>query len=361
MATYTGDPTATQPPASQPAPGDTPTVNIVTDLLTPVNAASVNQQFKAFADDIAWLKTPRAKAAAGSGTSTWDQAIAAFKSAQLFTRFGIDHHGFPAGQIIQWDENWDDLTAQVADLTVSSSGNFGTHWLYQVTNPVGPGGTTLFSGGSTHVGGGPSPYPSSRIIMTVPTVGGPVLSVAAVQRAMAPVALEPSGATVISMHWDQMTTDAGLNNSSAGQVAMGLAASSIFGSTAVFASAGGLNPIGAAFMGGQGVATRTTWSAYVNNNGTIQLFDTGVDCNTPGVRRRFRIDVIGAAVSDDGISRVLFWIDGALVSSQAIDLAGAGGIDPRPFFRLWGEGGAVGSNFGPVRFRANLWSGDVFI
>jgi len=328
------------------------------------NAASVNQQFKASANWNAWAAAPRAIAAAGAVLSNWAKPVLFFRNALLQRRFGIDHQGFPGGQIIGWDENWDDNSAQVADLTISSSGLLGGRWTYRVINGPGGGGLYLGPSGASHAGG-TVPYPSSNIYMLVPTVGGPVVSVTSVQRAIPPVALETAGATGISMHWDQGTTITGLNNSSGGQVSMGLATLGVTGTNSnVFGVSGGLNPIGAAFVGGQQVGSTNpnNWRAYLNNNGTPQLFDTGVDSNTPNVRRRFRIDIYGAAVSDDAIARVLFWIDGNLVKSAAIDLTNGGtGIELSPFLRLWGEGNTVGSNFGPVRFRANLWPGDVFI
>lgn len=363
MSTYTGDPTATQSPSAAPAPGSAPTANLVVDG-TAINAASVNQQTKVLADFIAWVMSPRAKAAAGTGTSTWGQAILAFKNSQLFTRFAVDHHGFPAGQIMQWDENWDDASSQVADLTISSNGLLGARWNYRVINGPGGGGLFLGSAGASHAGG-TNPYPTSNLYMLVPTVGGPVVSVTAVQLAHAPIVMEPAGGTVISMHWDQSTSLAGLNNSSGGQVAMGIGAPGVTGTNSnTFGVGGGLNPIGAAFVGGEQVGSTNpnNWRAYLNNNGTPQLFDTGVDSNTPNVRRRFRIEVIGAAVSDDATARVLFWIDGALVKSAAIDLTNGGaGVELSPFLRLWGEGNSVASQFGPIRFRANLWPADAFI
>lgn len=360
---YTGNPSSSQSPSPVPAADGAPVLQDVVDG-SPCNAASVTQQFKALADNEAFSLGPRALAAAGTGLSNWAKPVLAFRNALTHRRFAIDHQGFPAGQIIAWDENWDDASSPVADLTISSSGLLGSRWTYRVINGPGGGGLYLGISGASHAGSA-VPYPSSNVYMLVPTVGGPVVSVTAVQRAIPPIALETAGGTAISMHWDQMTGITGLNNSSGGQVAMGIGTLGVTGTNSnVFGVTGGLNPVGAAFVGGQqvGSSNPNNWRAYLNNNGTPQLFDTGIDSNTPNVRRRFRIDVIGAAVSDDAIARVMFWIDGALVKSAAIDLTNGGtGIELSPFLRLWGEGGTVGSNFGPVRFRANLWPGDVFI
>ena len=358
---YNGDPTATQAPSGPPQADGSPAVNVVVDG-TACNSASIMQQLKALADGVAWAEAPRALAAAGAALSNWAKPVLYFRTALGHRRFALDHQGFPGGQIIQWDENWDDPTNQVPDVLSSSSGSFGTRWRYNLINTSGL--ASLFGQAAATAAAGSNPYPSSRLYMEMPTVGGPTVTAALVQRSIAPIVMEAGGATAISMHWDHMSTILGLNNSGGAQVAMGMAVPGVGGSTATFGVTAGLNPVGVGFVGGTQVGSTNpnNWRAYVNNNGTPQLFDTGVDSNTAIVRRRFRIDLIGGAVSDDATARILFWIDGSLVKSAAVDITNAGsGVVLSPFFRMWGEGNAAGSNFGPVRFRANLWPGDVFL
>lgn len=362
---YTGDPTAAQAPGGVPQADSAPVVNVVVDG-TADNSLSIMQQLRALADWGAWAAAPRAAAALGSLLSNWAKPVLHYRNALGYRRFGIDHQGFPGGQIIQWDENWDSPSPVVS---ANSTAPYDNRWGYgQVAN------SGIFTFGplaATRVGSG-NPYPSSRVYMEVPTVGGPSFTINSLQRSLAPVVIESGGATGITMHWDSACHILGVQDgTNAGQCAMGMATpNSVTGaSTLTFGTTGGLTPVGVAFVGGQGTGvasgtgqSNTTWKAYLNNGTTRQLLDTGVDCSTAEVRRRFKIEVYGSAVADDATGRVLFWIDGNLVQNVAFDLTNGGnGVQLCPFFRQWGEGQSFGVNIGPVRFRANLWPGDVFI
>src|SRR6187551_1467142 len=102
--TRAGDPTATQAPSAPPTPGAVPTQTLPADG-DPLTAASVAQAFKVSADFIAWLMSPRAQAAAGTGASNWAEAIRLYKNARQQTRFAVDHLGFPGGKFVQWQED----------------------------------------------------------------------------------------------------------------------------------------------------------------------------------------------------------------------------------------------------------------
>ena len=94
---YTGDPVATQAPATTPEPGWAPAANLPVDGEAR-NVLSIYQPLKVLADGVAWLFRPRAKSQA------WAQPIMTYLSARQHKRFSIDHHGAPAGKLLHWRE-----------------------------------------------------------------------------------------------------------------------------------------------------------------------------------------------------------------------------------------------------------------
>ena len=107
------------------------------------NAASVAQAFKVLADFIAWLVAPFANIANQA------QRIWAVQCARLLARGGFDHRGFPAGNLLRWSEDWNDIGAVTK--TTGSGGWFG-RWRWS-TNAIA-GSSTVDVGvptGSAHV------------------------------------------------------------------------------------------------------------------------------------------------------------------------------------------------------------------
>ena len=118
--TYPGDPTATQAPADPPEGDGGISVNI------PIasearSVSSIAQAFKVFADYIAFLLAPFAKA------SAWTQCIMRFRTSELGTRFCVDHAGFPGGSYVQHSLDWG--AGEVVGASAISQRNPGaTNW-----------------------------------------------------------------------------------------------------------------------------------------------------------------------------------------------------------------------------------------
>jgi hypothetical protein len=331
MATYTGNPTATQAPGPQPAPVTPPISNLVVDG-TAINAASVNQQTKEANDFLAWLSDPRAQLAAGSVASHWGDPIFAYKNALLFRRFAIDHHGLPAGQLIDWNDDWNYATP---NLSAAGTGNWIGRWLYRITT----GGIIGANGGT----GQP------MLSLTIPTPGGGLVNVESAAP-ITPVGI-PGGTVdgdhVITMQWSAYPQFLDAGDS---EQAMGLA---LNGSNS---GAGKLSVSGAeaaAFVRRQ---SDGNWQFYTKAvGGGASYVDTGVFLATSLVR--FRIEIIGSSTSDDATARAIGYINGVQVANVPVAIR-----QPKPFFQLSSGGfSACGMLIGPVSVRANLCPGDALL
>jgi hypothetical protein len=332
-----------------------PVVDIITDLTDPVNAASVNQQFKVLADFLAWHALPRAKGAAGTSDVNWGAEIVAWRNALAQRRFGVDHLGFPNGRIIQWDENWD-LASMATAPTVDSHGPWTGRWNYRDTTS-GVGGVFVAHPAAPVVAS--NQFPTSNLYQENGLVAGPVPLVKHVEQMLAPITIETAGTTTVSLSWDQAFNLAGAGTGTgAAETACGLLiGSTLMGSDSPFLTA---LPTAAAVVASD---TSNNWRTYSKRvGGSADVNDAGVACNAQYVRRRFRIDVLSSGASDDATARVNWFIDGTLVKDTAVDFTNGGnGLTVIPFFRLWGEGAALGQMIGAVRFRASTFAGDVFL
>lgn len=349
---YTPDPAATQSPSAAPLPEGAPTVVLPADG-DPANAASIAQALKVLADHEAWLFKPRAQAAAGTSASNWAKHIWAARNAKLQKRWGLDHMGMPGGQLIQWDENWDDvamLTEPTADAGIVA---WVGPWRARYTTNAVVGGHSFFS-----VPAG-SNFPTSHLYLEVANVG-PTVNMCHAERVTGTLAIASTGDTQFSLSWDSALNLAGISSGVAGTEASfgALVGDTMLGGNGSMAS---LAPKGLGFIARGG--TDSTWQAYTKaNGGSATYTNTGVSCTTAGVRRRFRIEYTCSGVGDDSAARAHFYIDGNFVAGVAVDLTGGGTFGIIPFARAWSQGSVnFGVRVGPMRFRGNTWAGDLFL
>lgn len=362
--TRVGDPTATQSPSVPPTPGAFPTSTKPVDG-DACSAGSVSQENDVKDDFIAWLMSPYAQAAAGNAASNWAQLIRVYKNARQQSRFGIDHLGFPGGQIFEIRENW--MTIK-DNIEIDNSGNlYGSFnnaasvahsmafmWYYRHTTNGSTAG--YFRALQAAIASAGNPFPTNRLHMECPNTG--TIQLKYIETNAAPLVIETAGSTALAMGWDHSFNIAGINSGAGGiESSMGiLGGATQAGSNNSWATDA---PVGAAFVARGG--SDSTWQGYVNAGSGATYVNTTVSCTAANVRRRFRIEVLGPGVSDDSTARINFYIDGVWRCQVAADLAAAGGVLVRPFFKLRGTTQNVGQSIGPMRFQANTYAGDVFL
>lgn len=333
---YVADPTVAQAPSPAPDPENYPIPNLPING-EPRNADSVNQCFKALADHNAYLKKPFAK------PSAWTQPLKRFQDAKRYDRFVIDHHGLPAGKLIHFRESWLSDESQTGG---NGSGNFSSlgsarwAWKRNVTS-----GNAFITIETPNLAAG---RPMFRVLSLTPSIGvGDSVSVGV---NAAPCQFHPDN--VIAMEWDAaLTAIAGTTNV---DWRMGFAIDadpfSTFGGAEYYAL----------FIKQNGVAN---WKAQTRDGVTTgTLTDTGVAA-AANVFQRFRLVWAGANVSDDGVARCMFFINGALVANLTANLPGSA---PEPNCRLGFGGKTVGVPtgasimVGPTNFAANTWQNAAF-
>ncbi len=359
-----GDPTATQSPSVPPTPGAFPTSTKPVDG-DACTAGSISQENDVKDDFIAWLMSPYAQAAAGNAASNWASAIRAYRNARQQSRFGIDHLGFPAGQIFEIREHWMTINDNIEidssgplygtfNNTASVAHTQTTPWYFRHKTNTSTAG--YFRALQAAVAAAGNPFPTYRLHMECPNTG--TIQLKYIETNGAPLVLETGGSTALAMSWDHAFNIAGISSGGGGiESSMGiLGGATQAGSDNSWATNA---PIGAAFVARGG--SDSTWQAYVNTGSGATYVNTTISCTAADVRRRFRIEVLGAGVSDDSTARINFIIDGVWRCQVAVDLAAAGGVMVRPFFKLRGTTQNVGQNIGPMRFQANTWPGDVFL
>lgn len=332
--TYPGDPTATQAPSDPPVNGNAPKVVLPSDGDAD-NAASVAQAFKVLADFIAWLLAPFAKA------SAWAQAIFAFRNARLQTRFGVDHFGFPNGNLISWDENWSDNALQ----TVTANGNtVASRWTFH--SDGGP-----VSGGNLH--SQPPQYTSSdnngSRFLTIGSVPGG--GRADIQLNAAWWSTVFTDDITVGMFWSfEVPPTASAN------------CTFVMGFTSDFQPANAITDGCYIFK----TPTDTNWQLKCVSvgGGGFTTIDTGIPAAS-GSFHRAALVLVGANQSDDSTARALLFIDGAIVGDITAHLpytsGGAGaGLPLSPIFGVVTAAGAstIELRVGPVRYRQSMYAGD---
>jgi hypothetical protein len=345
---YTGNPTATQSPASPPGPGVAPETVLPADG-DPLNAASVAQAFKVLADYEAWLTAPKAI------VGNWIEPVLYFRNANGHRRFLTDHQGFPAGKYQIRRTTW--VEQGLVSFSSLGTAHLTGSWSYELAGS----NTGSIASAEPNVAlpdTGNSNYAfSPHLFVTTPFVGFPGGTSIVLAEDLALRVLD-SDDHALFMQWDYFDHN---NVDNFTEVSMGLIGGPTFiGNASKFASA---TPVGAAFVKRQ---ADTNWFAYTNEDpavgGTGPVYTaTGVSA-TPGARQRFRIDIIGPNESDDGNPHVIFQINGSQVA-KVDTLIGSGGSGPqamRGHLRVWsGDNANNHVSFGLTEQGATTWPGDV--
>lgn len=289
------------------------------------------------------LKTPRAK------STFLALPIWVWRNALGFQTFGIDHMGFPAGQLLELMEDWHDIgfTPKIG----AGSGNWARHWAWggfgatfgsvaanALTDlakyPWGPNATISCSGATGNVAGVIESYAQW-------------------------IRLHSSG-----IAWENhasITGSADLKTSSS--VAFGIGDGTLIsGADPSCFGTGTVLPVGFGF---RAVGGSPNWGAWVKPpGGSFAETDTGIAVarNTP---HRFRIQYAGSNEADSATAHVTFLIDGVQVADFAggtYDYTAAGGTFAWPFFRMSGVNTETcQANFGPLRMLSRLVIGNVLI
>jgi len=269
-----------------------------------------------------WLASPVATA------SAWASRIWSYYNARKITRFAIDHGGFDAGQITGFDESWDQMP------TIGLSGpDFKGRW--EITGTTGAGAQPLQAGSSLFLGAA-----QMFAMMDISGTAG------------------VAGEQIIFKHkFHPAQAKDDIQIALSFPVAVGVLAdlNAIVGLTD-----------GSAFPSPQSgvyfAKGATNWQAVTVRDGSATSTDTGIAV-TVNVFYRMRIDLYGGGASDDTIARALFFIDGALVANHTANLPmGGTDLDLMTTFGLYNTG-THGSPphlyVGPVKYRQNMWAGDV--
>jgi hypothetical protein len=267
--------------------------------------------------------------------------IMAWKNAAGLVRGVIDHQGNYAGKIQRWQEQWAD--ASITALTAPNSagtGKFFGRWNYGIENNNGTPAIGLLGAAAASL------QWSSTLSLQFGSAPG-TANALAVELAHPPVLFDPD--LGIALQWDHVPLVAATGN----ECSMGLLAASLIGTTNNIATQA---PAGLAFVRRSG---DSNWFAYVRPAGGAATFtDTGVSASA--VRRRFRIDWLGANVSGDTNPRAIFIIDGNIRNNIIVDVVNGASPVPAaiPSFR---QQGTIASQtlIGVTDFFANLWAGSV--
>lgn len=283
------------------------------------------------ADWIAWLMKPRARAGGAGLDSKYAEPIFLYRDAALHRRFGIDHLGFPMGQLQMWRENWSTSISVVGSSSLQLSSLTDGGWQFGSKNATGSGQVKVNVPDAT--------WPHSRYVEI--DAGNSAGDYSYASR-VAPCLFHAD--VVFAMEWD-MKLPALVNYS----IGMGFNAQSIF-------SVGGHGQIAQFYnTGGSG-----NWLCNTDDGTTTGSTDSGVAISTS--KTRFRIEYHGVNVDEGGAERILFFINGTIVANRTANLPSANSPPlAAPFFGLMSAGGSAGvMHVGPVRFGGNLWAGDVF-
>lgn len=331
MSNYTGNPNATQAPASPPVDRAVPVVALPADG-DPANAASVAQAFKVPADYLAFNQAPFAEGGQPA------QEILPFKTAIGHRRSGVDHLGQPGGNYLQWLEQWLDVAFELKNSL--GNGPWAGNWFYSLAGPFAGQVTSAVAGGGGTglVGGG--------LFLQCSGSGATTNSSHAEAAAGLPMGVDSD----TFVDWSANCT-----NHANAEFDMGFYDTSptLLGSAAVFST---LTQVGAAFVRRNG---DTNWKAYTRalGAGSATLTDTGVAFSS-GSAARFRIELRGSNESDDAVARVIFYVNGAVVANVATDLGGIGGMSP--FFRV-SDLGTSSISVPYLRSGYNPWPGNIFL
>ncbi len=323
---YTGVSTDAQAPGGAPEPEGAPLIALPADA-DPPNASTYIQPYKALADWIAFALRPQAKIA------DWAKAITRWRSSAGKQRFGIDHMGFPMGQLNQWHgEIAAPQTTSPAGGILTTAPYAGGLWTFgSLQAATGSGGVTVRS-----------PNLSSPFCPTVRVAVGNTTGDWSYAARLPPA--EFCTALALAMEWDAKLVTLDYGNS----CAMGFNAPPVF--------AANTDDLKAQFYGHMNTGN---WLCQVCDGvGGMTSVDSTVpltDANTV----RFRIEYHGSDVDEASTNRVVFLINGAVVANIPIDL----GVNfplshATPLFAMRNAGATVGGaiDVSSPRGCNNLWT-----
>lgn len=334
---YTGSPTATQAPSPPPTPEAAPIVSYPADGES-ANAASVAQDFRVLADYAAWLMKPRAKA------NDWAMPIERWRSAALHRRFGIDHFGFPAGRL---NHRREDFAVNFSHLGTISPAPFGAaagvaipgsmmeSWRYEIRQQT----TSSFAEIDVMPPSAAIGRVASRSIrLSLADSAGDYTNLARVGTCLFDITV------CASVEWD-----ARIHN----------VADTMYAHLMGIIDGLGTQPTlvanGAFFFWDSSIAQ---WRCITDNGGVRTSTTTSVVGDN--LWHQFKIVWVGATVDDAGASRVLFFIDGALVANLTTNLPPSTSLVV-PFYgaeRIAGgaASSAAGLYIAPPNIANNTWT-----
>lgn len=333
---YPGSSVATQAPSGPPGPEAPITVAIPADG-DPPNASTFAQPFKVLADFIMWLVSPFAK------TSDFAAWIMGWRSATGHKRFLIDHLGFPNGQFIAQDTAWSKGFGSYITTASPAPGRRepgAPHWTY-----ISQGAAT--SDVLNILGDNPN-GPDCLVRTLDPTAGS--------TGDHTTFSSGPYGHALPTVHLQMDVLAAGFHAGHANVESACLG----FGE---YLDASGVNLDN--FIGFE-TRGSTTWYAVTRNGGAETVTNTLApivrDPTDPvfagAVLTRLKVEWHGEAVAEDGLRRVRFYVDGALVATHSTNLPAG-----RPMNAILscqkGSGTKDPVLVGPVRVRLALFPADV--
>jgi hypothetical protein len=290
-----------------------------------------------------WFDSPFAR-----GLS-WTREIISWKNARGQRRFGVDHFGYPNGQIIQWDENWDQNNL--------SSGS----WIAaDVTYPITADETFSYGIGKWAWRASCTGASEGRIRTMAPTnqrwhrvlrISFPAPSGGIIECGLLDVAATSvfSDDMAITLDWNAEINGSGTTGGDT--IVMGFRCDNQR-----------INAIndGMFFIKG---TSDTNWQCRCITAGVPQSFDSGVSAGTTAYHR-FRIAALGSSVNDNASREVRFFIDDTNVGVITSRIPVSSGTDLRLEPVFGGFSGAasdvISLDIGPVRYRQNSMGPNVF-
>jgi hypothetical protein len=247
------------------------------------------------------------------------EPIVTWINARGLQRWGLGHRGYPAGQVYQWNENW--------DLPFAAQFGSTARWLANTNS----GAIAILDPGNIGL-----QAPLFRTVRCNPPTGS-------------------AGPTFIGKNVAaELFTNDDMDVEIETPVAMGTVGANR--TLVQFGIGVGFNTSpGVFFSKGQG---DTNWQIVSASIPTT--IDTGVP-PVANTYQRLKIELTGVNCVDSGNARVNFYIDGALVGH--IDNPIPNGQSLIPFFGASTQttgGASVFTCCGPMRYRSNLFPGNVF-
>lgn len=335
---YVGDATATQVPSDPPGPEADVTVALPADG-DPPNASTWEQAFKVLADFVAWLFRPIAELGA------FADHIMTWRSATGHRRFVVDHLGFPSGNYINVETYWPNSTP-----TGGGANYFGTQAATRM--PSDPKWVYKSIGDDNSADG----------IVLGANTSGPTCTVMKLEAGPAAAPGDfmvfcsgPYGKAVPWMHVVMETLSSSYNNAKTNVDFACVGLGEWDGST----SAVGMND----FIGFE-TRNGTTWQCVTRSIGAEHVTNTLINIVREPLDplgapiQRLKVELHGESVAEDGLRRVRFYIDGALVATHDAhipigpDLYAVFGLQRGPT-----EGDPI--VVGPIRAKASLFPADV--